>query len=347
MRVLLVTQMWPTESEPDLGAFLLPLRRELIALGHEVDVAAIGRRGGSPIKYARLTADAVRTARRTKPDVVFAHFLFPAGAAGLAAARAARVPLVVMAHGTDVANLERAPLRALTRPVVAGAAAVIANSRWLAGRLESHYAALACEVCDLGVDLAEFAPGVEPAVWPVGGGPGAGASPSAGGHPRFLCVGSLVERKNVVGLAEAFARLGRGSLTFIGDGPLRGALEGRADVTVVGRVPHEEVPLWVAACDVLCQPSLIEPFGLAALEAMALERSVVATTEGGPPEFVTPQAGVLIDPHDPAALTLALAQAAALPVPNPAARAAAAEHGADRQAARMAEILARAVAEQG
>jgi hypothetical protein len=133
MRVLLVTQMWPTASEPDLGAFLLPLRRELVALGHDVEVAAIGRRGGSPMKYARLTADAVRTARRCKPDVVFAHFLFPAGAAGLAAARTARVPLVVMAHGTDVANLQRAPLRALTRPVVGGAAAVIANSRWLAG----------------------------------------------------------------------------------------------------------------------------------------------------------------------------------------------------------------------
>src|SRR5215218_6380545 len=215
MRVLLVTQMWPTESEPDLGAFLLPLRRELIALGHEVEVAAIGRRGGSLVKYARLTADAVRAARRVKPDVVFAHFLFPAGAAGLAAARAARVPLVVMAHGTDVANLQRAPLRALTRPVVRGAAAVIANSRWLATRLEDHYAGLACEVCDLGVDLAEFAPGTEPAVW------------TAGEHPRFLCVGSLVERKNVVALAEAFARLGRGSLTFVGDGPLRGALEGR------------------------------------------------------------------------------------------------------------------------
>jgi glycosyltransferase involved in cell wall biosynthesis len=332
MRVLLVTQMWPTESEPDLGAFLLPLRRELVALGHEVDVVAISRRGGSPTKYARLAVDAVRTARRGKPDVVFAHFLFPAGAAGLAAARAARVPLVVMAHGTDVANLQRAPLRALTRPVVRGAATVIANSRWLATRLERHYPGLACEVCDLGVDLAEFAPGVEPAVW------------TAGEHPRFLCVGSLVERKNVVGLADAFERLGRGSLTFVGDGPSRGALEGRANVAVVGRLPHAAIPSWVAACDVLCQPSLTEPFGLAALESMALERSVVATTHGGPPEFVTAQAGVLVDPHNPAALTAALATAAALPVPNPAARAAAAEHGADRQAARMAAILERAVA---
>jgi len=331
VRILLVTQMWPSPGEPDLGSFLLPLRRELLALGHGVDVAAISQRGGSPAKYARLTADAVRTARRTRPDVVFAHFLLPAGAAGLAAARASGAPLVVMAHGTDVANLDRAPLRAATRPVVRGAAAVIANSRWLADRLEARYAGLACEVCDLGVDLAEFAPGTQPAAWP-----------GDGAHPRLLCVGSLLERKNVVGLADAFATLGRGSLTYVGDGPLRGALEGRPGVTVVGRVPHAEVPSWIAACDVLCQPSVVEPFGLAALEAMALERTVVGTTEGGPPEFVTPAAGVLVDPRDPAALVAALERAAAMPSPNPAARAAAAEHDVARQARRMAEILARA-----
>lgn len=328
MKILLVTQMWPTPAEPDLGSFLLPLRRELVAQGHQVEVAAIGQRGGGKSKYARLLADAVRTARRMRPDVVFAHFLFPAGLAGLAAARAARVPLVVMAHGQDVANLERAPLRLATRPVVRGAAAVIANSRWLAARLEGHFPGLTCEVCDLGVDLAQFDPDTAPAAW-------------EGDRPRVLCVGSLIERKNVIALADAFATLGRGSLTFVGDGPLRGALEGRPGVTVVGRVPHDAVPAWYAACDVLAQPSRLEPFGLATLEAMAMARAVVATTNGGPPEFVTPQAGVLVDPDDPAALASALAAAAAMPSPNAAARAAAAAHDVARQAAAMAGILAR------
>jgi glycosyltransferase involved in cell wall biosynthesis len=330
MRILLVTQMWPTPAEPDLGSFLLPLRRELVAQGHQVEVAAIGQRGGGKAKYARLAADAVRAARAFAPDVVFAHFLFPAGAAGLAAARAARVPLVVMAHGQDVANLDRAPLRLATRPVVRGAAAVIANSRWLADRLEAHYPGLRCEVCDLGVDLAQFDPATPPAAW-------------VGEHPRYLCVGSLIARKNVAALADAFAILGRGSLVFLGDGPLRADLEGRAGVTVVGRVAHEQVPSWYAACDVLCQPSLNEPFGLATLEAMAMERTVVATCEGGPPEFVHPGAGVLVDPRNPSALLAALQRAAALPTPNPAARAAAAEHDVTRQASRMAAILARAV----
>lgn len=333
MRILVVAQMWPSPADPDFGSFLVPHVAALRALGNEVDVVAIDRRGGGPPKYARLTADAVRAARRARPDAVLAHMLFPAGAAGLAAARAAGAPLVVMAHGQDVANCARPALRAATRVVVRGSAAVVANSRWLADRLAAHLPGVEVEIIDLGVDLEAFDPGVAPAAWP-----------DEGAHPRFLCVGSLLERKNVVGLADAFARLGAGSLVFVGDGPLRDALEGRAGVTVIGRVPHTEVPGWVAACDVLCQPSEQEPFGLAALEAMAAQRSVVATTEGGPPEFVTPEAGVLVEPGDVAALADALRRAAALPSPNPAARAAAAEHDVRRQARRFAELLEHAAA---
>lgn len=332
MRILIVTQMWPSAAAPDLGSFLVPHVAALRGLGHEVQVAAIGRRGGPPTKYLRLTGRAVRAARRSRPDVVLAHFLFPAGAAGAAAAAAARAPLVVMAHGQDVANCERRALRAATRPVIGRAAAVIANSEWLAGRLRDHFPTLErVEVADLGVDLDAFAPGrVAPAAWD-------------GSRPRFLCVGTLSERKNVVALADAFAHLGRGSLTFVGDGPLRDRLEGRPGVTLTGRVPHEQIPAWLEACDVLCQPSRAEAFGLAALEAMACARTVVATSNGGPPEFVTPAAGVLADPDDPGALSEALRIAAEMPSPNPAARDAAASHSAERQARRFTDVMQRAV----
>ena len=72
-------------------------------------------------------------------------------------------------------------------------------------------------------------------------------------------------------------------------------------------------------------------------------RSVVATRIGGPPEFVPPDAGVLVDPADEDALVAALRGAAALPCPNPAARAAAEEHDVRRQAERVETILRRAV----
>jgi len=335
VRILLVTQMWPGPRDPDLGVFVFDVARELGRLGHDVDVSAIDRRGGGPAKYARLSGAAVAAARRRRPDVVFAHFLFPAGAAGAAAAAVARAPLVVMAHGTDVENARRSrALAAATRLVTARAAALIANSRWLANRLGPVRAPV--HVIDCGVDLEVFAPR-----------PAAAARAQLGWGaegPAFLAVGSLLERKGVVELADAFAALGRGSLAFVGDGPLRERLGGRPGVTLAGRIAHAEVPAWIAACDVLCQPSLTEPFGQAALEAMAMQRSVVATANGGPAEFVTPQAGVLVRPGDAGALTAALARAAALPAPNPAAREAAAGHDVRLQAARMAAVLEEAVA---
>ncbi|GIK78401.1 MAG: glycosyl transferase [Actinomycetes bacterium] len=340
MRIELVTQMWPSRENPDLGSFLVPLTAELRRRGNEVEVAAISRRGGAPTKYGRLIASSVAVARRFRPDVVFAHFLFPAGAAGVAASMAGRCPLVVMAHGTDVANLgEIRGVRTATARVISRSAAVIANSGWLAERLAAAIpeAAAKTEIADCGIDLEAFTPAdAAPAREELGWG---------GEGPAFLCVGSLIERKNVTGLADAFAALGRGRLAFVGDGPLRPRLEGRPGVRVVGRIPQREVPRWVAACDVLCQPSLIEPFGQATLEGMAMERTVVATTNGGPPEFVPPQAGVLVDPDDPAALRDGLERAAAMPSPNPAAREAAALHDVRSETATMLAVLQRAVAD--
>jgi glycosyltransferase involved in cell wall biosynthesis len=340
LKVLVVTQMWPSPENPDLGSFLVPVTRELESQGHEVEVAAISRRGGPPTKYARLVREARRAARRFQPDVVFAHFLFPAGGAGALAARKASAPLVVMAHGQDVRNIGEIPgVRAASRWVVRRAEAIIANSRWLAKQLEVRIPETRAklEIANCGIDLEAFSPRDAAAARRELGWDGDG--------PAFLCVGSLIERKNVVGLADAFTSLGRGRLAFVGDGPLRGELEGRPNLRVTGRIPQSQVPAWIAACDVLCQPSLIEPFGQATLEGMAMERSVVATTIGGPPEFVMPEAGVLVDPEDADALAEALERAAGLPTPNQKAREAAAEHDVRRQAARMAAVLERAVEE--
>ena len=193
------------------------------------------------------------------------------------------------------------------------------------------------EIVDCGVDLERFAPRDQATAR-------AELGLAAADGTSFLCLGALSERKNVLRLARAFERRDEGTLTFVGDGPLRDALAGRDRVQLVGRVAHDAVPTWLAACDVLCQPSLIEPFGLATLEAMASARSVVATRVGGPPEFVTPDAGLLVDPLDDDALVDALASSAELPRPNPAARAAAEPHDVRIQAGRVESILERAAA---
>ena len=325
MRILLVSQMYPGPADPDLGVFVRGLEEQLVARGNEVERAVLDRRGMSKVKYLRLARATRAASRRFKPDVVYAHFLVPTGLIGAVAGGA---PLVVTAHGRDVRNVGWLPgIRAATRYVVRRSAAIIAVSDYLRRELEAKVpeARGKTEVVDSGVDLERFM-----------------VQPAPAGPPRYVCIGSLIERKNVLRLASAFEKLGEGTLTFVGDGPLRERLEGRPGIELTGALPYDRIPAQIAAAHVVCQPSLIEPFGQAVLEAMACGRSVIATRIGGPPEFVPPEAGVLVDPVDEDALVEALRTAAALPCPNPTARTAAEEHDVRRQAEKVEAILQRA-----
>src|SRR5262249_49967398 len=292
--------MYPGPDDPDLGVFVAQLEHALEERGHQVDRAVLDRRAGGKRRFIELRRQ-VRAA--ATPDVVWAHFLVPAGLF----ATEVDAPLVVTAHGRDVRNVGAIPgIAALTRRVVRRASTVVAVSDYLPPELEAKLPAARgkTEVVDSGVDLDRFS------VLPQNG----------RDSPSFVCVGSLSERKNVVRLADAFARVDGGTLTFVGDGPLRQRLEGRAGVRLIGRVPHAEVPSHIAAADVVCAPSLIEPFGQAILEAMACGRTVVSTRIGGPPEFVPDGAGILVDPLDETAIARALEQAATYSTPNDAAR---------------------------
>jgi len=327
--------MYPGPSAPDLGVFVKQLVDELDRAGNEVSRVVIDHRGGSPAKYGRLAARAHAEARRFRPDVVYAHFLFPAGAAAAFAARRVGARLVLTAHGRDVRNVGAIPgVASATAAVIRRADAVIAVSEFLRDELETKVpdAQGKVHVIDSGVDLTRFRHR-DPAQLRVALGwqrPGT----------HYLCVGTLDERKNVLRLADAFGMLEDGSLVFAGDGPLRAPLEDRERVRLVGRVAHDRIADLIAASDVVCQPSLIEPFGQVVLEALASERPVVATRIGGPAELVTTETGVLVDPGSVDAIASGLRTAANLPRPNPAARAIAEEHDVVKQAARVARLLA-------
>jgi glycosyltransferase involved in cell wall biosynthesis len=337
LRILLVSQFLPGEHDTDFGVFVAQIADALERRGHVVERVAVRHRGGSRAKHLRLGRDALRGALRFDPDVVYAHFLLPAGGLAALASLAGRAPLVVTAHGQDVYNLDERPaVRAATALTIRRASAVIVVSGYLRDRLVARVpsAAVKVEVIDCGVDLARFAPRDAAQArreldW-------------KGDDPLYLFVGTLDERKNVVALADAFQRLEGGSLVLVGDGPLRPQLEGRERVWLLGRQSHDRVAAWMAACDVFCLPSHAEAFGQVVLEALACERSVMATRVGGPADVVTEAAGVLVDPESVDSIADGMRAAAALPRPNPAARAVAAEHDLELQAQRIEAVLRQA-----
>ena len=125
-------------------------------------------------------------------------------------------------------------------------------------------------------------------------------------------VAYLTERKGHRYLLEAVARLRPAFpnivLLVVGDGPLQSELAALAASLGISECTRflgvrQDVPALFALSEVAVLPSLWEPFGLAALEAMAVETPVVVAATGGLPEFVAEgENGYLVPPADARAL---------------------------------------------
>ncbi|MCD4526287.1 glycosyltransferase [Nocardioides sp. cx-173] len=126
--------------------------------------------------------------------------------------------------------------------------------------------------------------------------------------PTVVCVGRLAPQKGQADLLAAWsavrARVPDARLVLVGDGPDRRRLEDSVQpgdgVDLVGA--RADVPLWLAAADVVAVPSRWEGMALVPLEAMASARSVVATDVTGVADSVPCAAGAVVATGSPLAL---------------------------------------------
>ncbi|HVF76126.1 MAG TPA: glycosyltransferase [Acidimicrobiales bacterium] len=130
-----------------------------------------------------------------------------------------------------------------------------------------------------------------------------------GEGPLVACIGRLSHQKGQDVLLDAWpavrAAVSTARLVLVGDGPDREALAARAGegVELVGRQPSVEH--WLAAADVVAQPSRYEGLAITVLEAMAAGRSIVATDVEGMAEAIG-GGGAIVRPGDVGALGEAL-----------------------------------------
>jgi glycosyltransferase involved in cell wall biosynthesis len=296
VRVVVLTTSWPRTDREFAGRFVADAVERLRERGVEVEVLAPGSgyRDYGLAYGAGMAANlrrrpwlaplllfsmwrAVRRAARGA-DLVHAHWLLTA-----AVARFGGRPFVVTLHGSgsagrfsDVGLAQSRPglVRTLLRP----AAVVICVSETVAAAVRS--AGVDAVVIPNGVRLPEEV--------------GAPAEP-----PEVLYVGRLAPEKNIDTLLEAVGDL---NIVVAGDGPLRDGVP-----NALGAVPHADVERLLERASVVVAPCETEGFGLAAAEAMAFARPVVAAAGGALLELVADgETGLLVPPRDAAALRRAV-----------------------------------------
>lgn len=271
-------------------------------------IPKVGHSIAGPLYAASLAATVLPY--RGRVDVVLGAWAYPDGFAAVAIAEALGVPSVVKLHGSDMNVVARMPgPRRRLRWALPRASRVVAVSRPLAEQaIELGVAPERVDVVPNGIDREVFRPRDRSEAR-------AALGLELGDQKVVLYVGHLSEEKGAFDLVRAWqlrsSDLHGARLIFVGDGAGADACRALAsDLGVraefVGAQPHETIPRWLAAADLLCLPSWNEGMPNVVVEALACGRPVVATAVGGIPDVVRGDAGALVPTRDPQALGEAL-----------------------------------------
>jgi teichuronic acid biosynthesis glycosyltransferase TuaC len=250
MRILTVTNMFPTTESPQFGIFVHEQVESIRRLGHDVEVLFInGREGRFRHKAYALGFPRLWTAlRERRYDVIHAHYVF----SGIVARAQRSAPLVLTHHGPELLHPWQGPLCRLTR---SWADETIVVAPWMVSELglgEVH-------VIPCGVDLSLFDP-----IDRLEARRRLGLDPD---RRYILFAGNSWDLRKRFALVEQAAAM-------------VSAQEPDIELLTVCGQPHERIPLYMFAADVFAMASTSEGSAQVVKEAMASGLPIVATDAG-------------------------------------------------------------------
>lgn len=319
---------------PPLGGGASPssyeYARELVSLGHEVDVVTMRYAGLSKFQVIdgvnvyrvpclRGRKDICRTyemasylvgalpwvlrlVRVRRYDLNHTHFVIPTGILSLMVKRLAGLPYLITAHGSDVPGYNPDSFKGahkLVRPiwtaVINGADTLIAPTEYLKRLILEHHPEANVIVIPHGFDYGRF-------------------QPDQVKDKKVLVVTRMLKRKGVQYLLEALrgVDLDGYQVDIVGDGPYLPELKDMAneyqlDVHFWGWLDNDSAELkeLYERSSIFVFTSEAENFPIVLLEAMASGQAIITVNGTGCPEVVGDQA-LFVQPHDPAAVREAL-----------------------------------------
>ncbi len=331
MRIAVVTHNYPSPANPSAGAFTRAFVRVMRRSGHTVQVIspvswvrnrleglrrapALEERSAEPstwypsffhlhrlIPWKRAArAQVIHSYRRAAagclatmdplPDLVYTHFGLSATTL-LPISRRLGIPLLMNIGESSPEYLDSyLPYAALERNPPPQSA-FITVSRALQETLCQRIPSMTDRIWHLpnGADHKSFHPMPRTLARKKLGLPTEG---------RLACfTGSFTERKGPLRVLRALESLkGEVKGVFLGQGPMQP--QGNL-VLHRGAVHHDEMPLWLNACDLFVLPSLEEGMSNAIVEAMACGLPLAVSDRPFNREFLDPERAVLVNPESP------------------------------------------------
>ncbi|MFZ4451105.1 glycosyltransferase [Salibacterium aidingense] len=318
MRILVISNMYPSAHAPTFGIFVKNQVEALMKKGNHVEVAAITnpKTGKKNVvkKYSSWLWSSFRRLRSAGSayDIIHAHYAFPSGMLARAFYKRFGTPYIVTCHGGDLNKMAKKGrfFQRQTEQILQDAAHVIVVGQDLKQQVldDYHVPEEKVSMFSMGVDRRVFYPRPQAEIQET-----LKLSPY---EKHILFVGNIIEEKGIADLVEAFPKvkneMPNARLHVVGPAKQEDYLQRLQErihelhiaeaVTFHGPKSQSDVAEWMSAADVFVLPSHLEGFGLVAVEAMACGTPVVGTETGGLVQVLGGGAGVLSPPGHPVSL---------------------------------------------
>lgn len=238
-------------------------------------------------------------------DIIHAHFAWPSGAVGAALKRELQLPLVITHHARPLTlQAEITQADSMLRRMWQECDGII---RIKQGDLDLF------RQIGVSLDKIYYVPdGFDPKKLPHIDKTHCRNILGLPSHKIILfSLSTLTEVKGHRYSVEAVAKIcqkRKEDILYIigGSGPLKDQiadqireLKLQEHVRLIGHVPHDQLAVWMNACDIFVLPSLGEGFGIVQIEALSCGKPVVATYNGGSEEIIiSEEYGLLCKPAD-------------------------------------------------